>query len=66
MNRNLLEAKLKEKGINIIEISKLLGIEKTTFYRKISGKSDFYRLEIEKMVKFLNLSIDEMNNIFFT
>jgi betR domain len=65
MNRNLLEAKLKEKGSNVAEISKIIGVEPSTFYRKLSGKSDFFRKEIEKIVKYLNLSIDEMERIFF-
>nr|DAI40689.1 MAG TPA: Transcriptional repressor, TetR family Alpha Protein, Transcriptional Repressor [Caudoviricetes sp.]DAM32200.1 MAG TPA: Transcriptional repressor, TetR family Alpha Protein, Transcriptional Repressor [Caudoviricetes sp.]DAY00483.1 MAG TPA: Transcriptional repressor, TetR family Alpha Protein, Transcriptional Repressor [Caudoviricetes sp.] len=65
MNRNLLEAKLKEKGSNVAEISKIIGVEPSTFYRKLSGQSDFFRKEIEKIVKYLNLSIDEMEKIFF-
>ena len=65
MNRNLLEAKLKEKGSNVAEISKIIGVEPSTLYRKLSGQSDFFRKEIEKIVKYLNLSIDEMEKIFF-
>lgn len=65
MNRNLLEAKIKEVGSNIAEAAKAIGVEKPTFYRKLSGKSDFYRKEIEMLVKFLNLSIDDMEKIFF-
>ena len=65
MNRNLLEAKLKEKGSNVAEISKIIGVEPSTFYRKLSGQSDFFRTEIDKIVKYLNLSIDEMEKIFF-
>lgn len=66
MNRNLLEAKFKEKGTNVVEASKIIGVEPSTFYRKMSGQSDFFRKEIEGLVKFLNLSIDEMDRIFFT
>lgn len=65
MKKNLLEAKLKEKGKNISEISDYLGIDKVTFYRKISGLSDFYRNEIGMVMEFLELSISEMENIFF-
>lgn len=65
MNRNLLEAKLKEKGTNVSEISMYLSIDKATFYRKISGVSDFYTNEIKEIMKFLNLTIEEMEKIFF-
>ena len=65
MNRNLLEAKLKEKGTNVVEASKIIEVEPSTFYRKMSGQSDFFRKEIEKLVKFLDLSINEMEKIFF-
>lgn len=65
MNRNLLEAKLKEKGTNVSEISMYLSIDKTTFYRKLSGVSDFYTNEIKEIMKFLNLTIEEMEKIFF-
>lgn len=65
MNRNLLEAKLKEKGTNVSEISMYLSIDKATFYWKISGVSDFYTNEIKEIMKFLNLTIEEMEKIFF-
>lgn len=65
MNRNLLEAKFKEKGTNVAEASKIIEVKPSTFYRKMSGQSDFFRKEIEKLVKFLDLSIDEMERIFF-
>lgn len=38
MNINKLKGKLVEKGINIKDISKSLGISPSTFYRKISKK----------------------------
>jgi hypothetical protein len=65
VNRNLLEAKIKEVGSNIAGAAKAIGVEKPTFYRKLSGESDFYRKEIEMLVKFLNLSIEDMEKIFF-
>lgn len=65
MNRNLLEAKLKEKGTNVSEISMYLSIDKATFYRKLAGVSDFYTNEIKEIMKFLNLTIEEMEKIFF-
>lgn len=42
MNRNLLEAKLKEKGSNVAEISKIIGVEPSTFYRKYLEKVTFF------------------------
>lgn len=66
MEKHLLEAKLKEKKINIEILSTRIGMQKTTFYRKLNGKSDFFRNEIEKIVDALELTIEEMEKIFFS
>lgn len=53
----------KEKSSN--EIAKALGIDPATLSRKISGQSDFYRNEIEKICKILELTPEETMQIFF-
>lgn len=45
-------------------IAKTLGIDKATLSRKISGQSDFYRNEIAKLCKILDLTSEEIMQIF--
>lgn len=42
-----------------------LGINPTTLYRKLDGKSDFTRNEIVLVTAFLNLSNEDVFAIFF-
>lgn len=64
-NKNLFKAKLIEKGIPVLKICNETGICQATFYRKITRDGDFSRFEIEKIAMVLELSIEEVNNIFF-
>lgn len=65
INRNLLEAKIKENGLNVKKLASILEIDKVTLYRKIKGDSNFYRNEILKISETLNLEISIMELIFF-
>lgn len=56
-------AYLTENGITVSEIAQLLGISKTTLYRKMNGESDFYRNEILKIATIIPSSV--VNDIFF-
>ena len=64
MNKALLEYRMKERGITIADMCKILGISRSAFYRKCSGKSEFTLKEIKKIVEVLNL--DSPIDIFFT
>ena len=66
MNNNLLKGKIIEKGLSLKEFSAQTGIKKAALYRKLSGKTEFSRLEIEKMIDVLNLSPIQIGNIFFS
>lgn len=63
--KNEFRAILVRKEISASEIAKELGIDPATLSRKISGQSDFYRNEIEKICRILELSPDETMQIFF-
>lgn len=65
MNALLLEMKMKEADVSVEEMSKCLGIDSSTFYRKKKGLSDFTRKEIQKMRNKLNLSSKDVVDIFF-
>lgn len=65
MNCSLLDAKIVERGKTQEAIASYLGISPSTFYRKKKGESDFFRDEIQKIRKFLSLSPQEVDEIFF-
>ena len=62
--KNKFRAMLARKEISVGEIAKALGIDPATLSRKISGQSDFYRNEIEKICQILELTPDETLQIF--
>lgn len=65
LNVKKFRAVLILKGKTLNDISKLLNINIATLYRKLNGESDFYRNEIDAISKDLNLSLEEIEEIFF-
>ena len=65
MKVNLLKGALAIRGISIKELGEKSGINKSALYRKLKGKSEFSRKEIEKIANVLKLTSEEMNSIFF-
>ena len=65
MNINLLKAQIVLKGKKVSVVSKNLRISKSALYRKLSGKSDFTRGEICKIINFLEIETDKAMEIFF-
>ena len=65
MKANLLKAKMVENGISADMISNKLGINTSTFYRKVKNNS-FYTAETKKIAECLKLSAQDIDNIFFS
>lgn len=65
LNKDLLKEKLSEKGKTIFQLQKEMGISKTALYRKMNDITCFTSKEIKTIVKILDLSLEEMNEIFF-
>lgn len=65
-DRNKFRAKVIQEGYTLDVISKELEINSATLYRKMNGKSDFTRQEIQAIRMFLNLDDVSTNEIFFT
>lgn len=65
INLNLLKSKLALKNKSISSLAQDIGLNKSTFYRKVRGESDFTRKEITDIVVFLGLNQEEMCEIFF-
>lgn len=64
MNAALLEYEMKIRGVTAIQLSEVLGIDRSTFSKKCNGKSEFKQSEIQTIVNYLNLS--DPRPIFFT
>lgn len=64
MNAALLEYEMKIRGVTALQLSEVLGIDRSTFSKKCNGKSEFKQSEILTIVKYLNLS--DPRPIFFT
>ena len=47
------------------DVSTMLEINPATLTRKMSGESDFTRDEVQKLKKFLELSVVDADKIFF-
>lgn len=62
MNSNLLKGTIIAKGWTIGKLTKAIGMDAATFYRKLAGKSEFTRDEIVAICK--RLDADPMP-IFF-
>jgi lambda repressor-like predicted transcriptional regulator len=67
MNRAKLMAKIVENGTSVERLSYIMGINKSTFYKKLNKEchADFYRREMIVIRNELNLTNDEMTAIFF-
>ena len=60
-----LKIALVRRNMTFEELANKVGIAPATLHRKMSGTSDFYRDEIEQIRVVLNLSQEEVLNIFF-
>lgn len=63
------ERKFREKlvgvGLTIARLAEIIGINQATLYRKIAGKSEFTRIEMQIVQKALHLSREDLYSIFF-
>lgn len=67
VNVNKLKGVIVEKQVSVKELSESLGIDESTFYRKLrSGGDPFTIGEADKVAKFLNLTKEEATAIFFS
>lgn len=66
MNIPKLKGKIKEEDKTYNECAAALGISVTAFCNKINGSSKFYIDELEKLGNFLNMTMEDKNNIFLS
>jgi plasmid maintenance system antidote protein VapI len=66
VNVNKLKGKIIENGLNIPELANKIGMDKATLYRKINNSGKFTIKEADCISKELDLSLEEVNAIFFS
>lgn len=63
---NKLKAKFVERGVNVGDVANGMGISKDALYRRIKGDGEAFTIaEVDMLAKYLELSKDELNEIFF-
>ena len=65
MNASKLRGKITEAGMTVGEFCEKAGFNRSTFDRKIHGKSQFTLGEIRRIITILELSDADARNIFF-
>ena len=63
-NRNAFRAKVVGAGMTLSGLASEIGISDASLNRKMSGKSDFTRLEIQHIRMVLRMTPDEADAIF--
>lgn len=65
LNENLLKGKVKSCGMTLEQLADFVGINPATMSKKVSGTREFKRNEIELIRRRLQMSKDELDEIFF-
>lgn len=65
MNCPELRASIARAGITNRKLAEHLGLSEQAFYNKIQGDTEFKGSEIKGLAKILNLSMKDVNTIFF-
>lgn len=67
MNINKLKGKIVERGMNIETLASLIGIDRSTFYRRLNNRGETFTVkEVNLIREHLKLSKEEAMEIFFT
>lgn len=67
VNVNKLKGKIVECGLNVETLAGQIGIDKSTFYRKLTNDGETFTIgEADSIAMALNLTGDEVNAIFFS
>lgn len=65
MNVKKLKSKLVEKGMNVECLAQLLGVDRSTMYRKIGNVKTMTINDAQRIKVALNLTSTEARDIFF-
>lgn len=65
MDKELLKFHIMKQRMNSADVAAKLGINESTYFRKLNGTSDFTRNEIMIIKDVLGLTVDDVDRIFF-
>ena len=66
VNVDKLKGKIVERRMNVEDVAQAVGIDKSTFYRRLNGGGGAFTIEeADKIATLLSLNPDELNQIFF-
>ena len=65
MKRNEILAAVTRVGLTLQDVSDEIGISRQSLSNKISGKNEFKASEIKAIALLLNLTGEQVNDIFF-
>lgn len=65
-DKNKFKYYVADRNETLGKVAEYLGINQATLTRKLNGESDFYRAEIQAIASMLDLSTDEVTEIFFS
>lgn len=66
IKRHLLEARMKEQQVKPIDIMNVLGMKNyQTLHKRLTGKKEFSLFEVNKIRKYLNLTPEQADEIFY-
>ncbi len=66
VNTDKLRGKIVERRMNIDSVATAVGITPSTLYRRLNGGGGAFTIEeADKIASLLDLSAEELNNIFF-
>ena len=61
-----LKGQMKEKGVSVQEAAEAVGVDQSTFYRKLERQGEnFTIIQAQRLVNFLGLSAEDACEIFF-
>ncbi|MDU1176397.1 MAG: helix-turn-helix transcriptional regulator [Peptoniphilus harei] len=67
VNINKLRGKIIENGLSVKDLADNLEMDRSTLYRKMNSEGGTMTIrDAEKISKILNLSLEEVNSIFFS
>ena len=66
VNINKLRGKIVERGLNVPEVAKRMGMDKATLYRRFADGDTFTLGEVSKITEILGLSHEEAVAIFIS
>ena len=67
VNVNKLRGKIIEKGLSVKELADNLDMDRSTLYRKMNSEGDTMTIsDAVNISRILDLSLEEVNSIFFS